>query len=216
MKNCIIVGAGEQTVSHIPQADKDFVIAVDAGMQYCRKAGAEPGLYIGDFDSLSEADRTDLAQIEKEKPGKVIRLKPEKDDTDMLAACKYAVTAGFTEISIYGATGGRLDHTIANIQCLLYLKRQGVQGMLVDRDEKILVLENETLTLPAEENRTVSIFSMGEAAGKVTLEGLKYPLKEYCMTNDFPIGTSNEMLGKEAKITVEGGALVVLIHNRER
>lgn len=218
-KRCMIVCAGEQTVKEPADSSGAFVISVDGGMDYCRNLGLDPDIYIGDFDSLDGKSEQRILEIEKESPEKVIRLKPEKDDTDTMAACRYAVKNGFTEIVLYGGTGGRLDHSIANIQCLLYLKRQGVEGILADRDMRILVLKNETKILPADGKRTVSVFALGDRAENVTIDGLKYPVKNYCMTNDFPVGISNETIGKEASVTVENGALVIIIqknNNQEK
>lgn len=210
-RRCIVIGAGELTVSHIPYKTEDFVIAVDAGFQICRQMGITPDICIGDFDSLPADLSDDIKRMAEMQPESVITLTPEKDDTDMLAALKVAAAQGFTEISIYAAAGGRLDHTLANLQCLLYLKRQGINGVIVHEDSRILVLENETLVLPPKMKGTVSIFAMGDHAAGVTLEGLKYPLKEYTITNDFPIGVSNEFRGEEAKITVREGVLAVMI-----
>ena len=57
---------------------------------------------------------------------RVRRLPVEKDDTDTLAAVKLGLERGCTDFWIYGGTGGkRLDHTLANLQTLLYLRRRG-------------------------------------------------------------------------------------------
>ncbi len=211
MRQCIVMGAGILSRSRIPIQKEDYVIAVDGGMEHCRRLGVEPDLYIGDFDSLSVALQAELKQIEVREPKRVIRLQPEKDDTDMLAACKAALERGFTDFVIYAATGGRLDHTLANIQCLLYLKRHGADGTIVDAENRITVIENETVILPSGITGMVSLFAMGDTAKGVTLEGLKYPLQEYTVTNDFPIGISNEFTGEEVNITVRDGALAVII-----
>ena len=55
------------------------------------------------------------------------RLPVEKDDTDTLAAIRAGLEQGCGLFSIYGGTGGkRLDHTLANLQSLLFLRRRGV------------------------------------------------------------------------------------------
>lgn len=211
MEHCIVVGAGCLDMPHIPVQAGDYVIAVDGGMQHCRRLGLHVDKYIGDFDSLPEQFLNELNRIEAEEPERVVRLIPEKDDTDMLAALKAALKIGFSRFTIYGATGGRLDHTIANIQSLLYLKRHGAWGTMVDAENHITVIENETLRFPPRAGGTISLFALGNRAAGVTLEGLKYPLKDAVLTNDFPIGISNEFLGQEAAVTVQNGALAVLI-----
>ena len=59
---------------------------------------------VGDFDSVSEEERLQLKHELNIKP-----VKAEKDDTDLALGVEEAVNRGFTEIHIYGATGGRLD-----------------------------------------------------------------------------------------------------------
>ena len=51
---------------------------------------------------------------------------------------------------------------------------------------------------------------MGERAQGVTLKGLKYELTDALITNSFPVGVSNEFIGKEAEITVRDGTLLIL------
>ena len=124
-RKCIVIGAGDLTVGEIPGWEEAFCIAVDGGLGYCGVLGIEPDLILGDFDSVSEGEARAVVQLEQEIPHRVIRLPVEKDDTDMLAALKEGLGRGYRDFRIYGGTGGRLDHTLANIQCLLYLKKQG-------------------------------------------------------------------------------------------
>ena len=149
--------------------------------------------------------------LERDVPEKVIRLKPEKDDTDMLYALKHALELGYREFRLYGATGGRFDHTLANIQCLLYLKNHDAVGYLMDGNGMILVLQNEEVRFRENLEGTLSLFSLGKRAEGVTIRGMKYELENYLMTNDFPIGISNEFVGKEALVSVKNGELACLI-----
>ena len=124
---CIVIGAGDLTVGSINVGEDDLVIAVDGGLNYCSVLEVEPDLILGDFDSVGEEQREALLELQKQIPDRVIALKPEKDDTDMLAALKLGLEFGYTSFQIYAATGGRLEHTIANIQCLRYLKNSQKQ-----------------------------------------------------------------------------------------
>ena len=103
---CIIVSGG--VFSPAPeQQPGDFVIACDRGYAYCERLGLTPDLFIGDFDSYSGAVAPGVA---------VERLIPEKDDTDTGHAITYALAHGFRTLVLTCALGGRLDHTLANLQ----------------------------------------------------------------------------------------------------
>ena len=208
---CIIIGAGDLTIGEIPVKEEDFVIAVDGGLGYCGILNVEPDIIIGDFDSVSDGEREAIATLEQEIPERIIRLKPEKDDTDMLAALKFALEKGYTEFRIYAGTGGRFDHTLANIQCLLYLKNHGATGYLVDGTGMILVLQNEAVHFNKNLEGYLSLFALGKEAKGVTIQGMKYTLDNYTMKNDFPIGISNEFIGEESVISVEDGELVCML-----
>ena len=119
--------------------EEDYVIAVDGGLSYCGILNVEPDLIIGDFDSMSEQEKLAVEQLQQTVPEKICRLPECKDDTDMLAAIKRGLELGYTDFRIYAATGGRFDHTLANIQCLLYLKNHGAVGYLVDGTGMVLV-----------------------------------------------------------------------------
>ena len=172
---CILIGAGDLTVGEIQKKEGDYVIALDGGLGYCDFLQLEPDLIIGDFDSVTDGERQALEAIEKMAPERVIRLKPEKDDTDMLYALKHALKLGYREFRLYAATGGRLDHTLANVQCLLYLKNHDASGYLMDGNGMILVIKDEKISFRENMEGYVSLFCMGERAEGVTIKGLKYP-----------------------------------------
>ncbi|MDE5891519.1 MAG: thiamine diphosphokinase [Acetatifactor sp.] len=190
----------------------DLLIAVDGGMEYCERLGLKPDLMLGDFDSVKEGQLARIAGWEKENPERVIRLLPEKDDTDTLAAIRLALERGYTDFLLYGATGGRrLEHTIANIQCLLFIRHHGAKGYLMGDECICFVMENEEVCFPASTEGYLSLFSLGEKAQGVNIRGMKWELRDYDITNDFPIGISNEFTGHEAYVSVRQGQLLGIV-----
>jgi thiamine pyrophosphokinase len=197
---CHIVGAGETLRLALNKDTGDLVIAADAGYDTLIKAGVEPDIVIGDFDSL---------------PGlpahpNTIRLSREKDDTDMLAAIRLGLERSYTLFHIYGGTGGRLDHTLANIQCLAFLSQRNARGILFGTNESITAITNGSICFKAESKGYVSVFAHGNKARGVTLTGLKYPLTDATLTNTFPVGVSNEFTGRISKIEVREGTLIIV------
>lgn len=202
---CYIVGAGEIENPgwfrrQVRPKEKDFLIAADGGFAVLDRCGIRVDLLVGDLDSLG---------MVPEIPN-MIRMPEEKDDTDLFYAVKKGLEKGYHTFEIYGATGGREGHTMANYQTLVYLAHRGACGVLRSMRVQVTAIDNDTLRLPAYQSGFVSIFCMGEKAEGVTLRGLKYPLSEAVLTNDKPIGVSNEFIGERAEITVARGTLLIM------
>ena len=201
MKRCFIFAAGTfYGLRECPQ-DGDFVIAADAGYRTCRQIGIVPDLLLGDFDSMDQP--ADFSNVH--------RSPVEKDDTDTMLAVKTALERGCDTIYIYGGTGGkRLNHTLANLQTLWYIRRQGARGYLYDDDFVWTVMENESVTI----ERTVewglfSAFCLGDRAEGIDEIGFQYSLKNAALTADFPLGVSNHIMEPTATVTVRSGALAI-------
>lgn len=210
---CIIIGAGDLTVGSLPyNPDTDYVIAADGGLMYCGVLELEPDLILGDFDSLDGEYAKAVEAIKAQLPEKVVTLPVEKDDTDMLAAVKHGLKRGYRSFRLYGANGGRLEHTIANIQVLKYLKEQDAVGYIMDGTGMILLAQNETILFRETMDGYVNIFSLNEKAHGVTIRGLKYELKDATLTNAMPLGISNEFMGAPSEVSVKDGTLLIIVN----
>ena len=210
---CIIIGAGDLTVGSLPyNPDTDYVIAADGGLMYCGVLELEPDLILGDFDSLDGEYTEAVESIREQLPEKVVTLPVEKDDTDMLAAVKYGLDLGYRSFRLYGANGGRLEHTIANIQVLKYLKEQDAVGYIMDGTGMILLAQNETISFRDTMDGYVNIFSLNEKAHGVTIRGLKYELNDETLTNSMPLGISNEFIGVQSEVSVKDGTLLIIVN----
>ena len=211
MNTCIVIGAGDFSPVEIKREAGGICIAVDGGYGYCKMLGIEPDFIVGDMDSLEEGVRGEIEEMRERNPEKLVLLDREKDDTDMLAALRIALKKGFRKFGIYGALGGRVEHTIANIQCLGFLKNNGAEACIIDGNTRITVIKNETIRFQKETEGYLSLFALGDQAEGVTIAGMKYLLDRVTVTNDYPIGISNEFIGEEGQITVENGMLLIII-----
>ncbi len=210
---CILIGAGDLTVGSIAyNPEEDYCIAVDGGLMYCEVLELEPDFIIGDFDSLEGEYKEAVVRICENCPEKILALPVEKDDTDMLEAVKHGLQLGYQRFWLYAANGGRLEHTIANIQLLKFLKEQGAVGYIMDGTGMILLAQNETVSFRDTMEGYVNVFSMNEKAHGVSIRGLKYELDHVTMTNAFPVGISNEFIGVQSDITVEDGTLLIIVN----
>lgn len=202
---CYIFGAGSYYGLSRRPAPGDTVIAADGGWRVCREEGIVPDLLLGDFDSLHTVP--DFAHI--------CRVPVEKDDTDMMLAIKEGLARGETEFHLYGGMGGRTDHTIANLQGLLYLAERGAQGWLYGDRERFTAIRNGEIDLPAREKGIVSVFCMGADAQGVTIEGGQYTVHDAVLTASFPLGVSNHFVGNPVRVAVTRGSLLIGLIEKE-
>ena len=205
-KKCYIIGAGDFDEKEIPAVAGDLIIAADGGWLHLDKIGIIPDLIIADFDS------SPCPQYDNNVPQpEIIIIPSEKDDSDTFVAVKEAFSRGFSEMIIYGGTGGRFDHTMANIAALHYIVGHGGRGKLIGRDQIIeCIMEESCLRFELGKTGYISVFAWGGRAEGVTLTGLKYPLDNAVLTPEFPLGLSNEFVGEEAEVRVVSGCLVVV------
>ncbi|MDR1736398.1 MAG: thiamine diphosphokinase [Oscillospiraceae bacterium] len=199
-KTCFIVGAGECFGLDFVPRPGDCVIGADGGLDYLEKSGLTADLAVGDFDSLARCP---------EHPN-TLRLDSEKDETDTFAAVREGIKLGYKNFRLYCCTGGRIEHTIANIQLLAHLSQSGLKGFLVGRDSVITAVTDGRITFGADLRGYVSVFSHSEKSTGVFLKGLKYKLEDAVITNTFPLGISNEFIGSESVISVVKGTLLIV------
>lgn len=197
---CYVVGAGDNYGLDFTPTESDYVIAADGGLHYLKQANILPNLIIGDFDSLGYCPEQQ----------NVIKLSTEKDDTDMLVAVKEGIKKGFDVFYLFCGMGGRVEHTIANIQLLAFLSQSGKQGFLFGKECVLTTITDTTLELSAENQGYISVFSYSEKSDGVCLQGLKYELDNEVITNTFPVGASNEFTGAKSFISVENGTLLIV------
>ena len=200
MAICYIFGSGEYGAQWPQWNQGDLVIAADGGYAQLEARGAVPDLLVGDFDSLGYVP---------DHPH-IVRHPVAKDDTDTALALREGWRRGFRTFHIYGGMGGRLDHTLANLQLLVGVARQGGGAILVGEQAVATALVSGELRFPAGCLGTLSVFAAGGAARGVSLTGLRYPLAGGSLTGDVPLGVSNEFLGGPATVAVEEGAVLVL------
>jgi len=204
--SCYILGAGSFYGASKTIKKEDYVIAADGGYAHCKKLNIVPDILIGDFDSLAE--KPDIENV--------IQLKPEKDDTDMMVAVKYGLEKGYKTFYIYGGTGGRFDHTLANLQTLVYISKQGATGFLMGKQNTTTAITNSEISFDKSMEGFVSVFSHNAITTGVNIVGLKYPLKNKTLTNDLPLGVSNEFSEKKSTISAQNGTLIIIYENQER
>lgn len=202
-KICYIVGAGEDFgLDFVPSAE-DLLIAADGGYRAVRAAGLQPQVVIGDFDSLGTAPADE----------EVITLPTVKDVTDTWAAIRLGMERGYRRFFLYGCTGGRFEHTLANVQTVADAAARGMECRLYSETQVITAICGGTVHFGAERSGFVSVFSHTDRCCGVTIRGMKYTLENAELTNRFPLGVSNEFIGQPSSVTV-GSGTAILVYDR--
>ena len=217
--------------------EKIRLIAADRGLDFFLEQQILPDVVIGDFDSLSEEGKEFLevpagiktnSEIpyvvmtnwkvqkqtgEEKKEVEIIRLRPEKDDSDTQSAMNYAIRTGAKEIAILGVTGKRVDHLMANFGLLVLAQKQGASVTLVDSYNYMKLVSSGTVLRKSEQfGKYVSFFQLGGDVTGLTLEGFKYPLSNYHLTvADSGLTVSNEISSEFAKIIYDKGTLLMIM-----
>lgn len=177
-----------------------LVICADSGYLSAKKAGITPDVFVGDFDSVAKNEV---------KASKIVELYPIKDMTDTQEAVDIAIKGGAKEITILGALGGRIDHTLANIHLLKYAKEKGAMAEILDNNSYITTVD-KTLEIKAKKGHCLSLIPLTDCEG-VSISGVFYPLENAEMPVGNPYGISNEFTDPVAKISVRSGDLLVMI-----
>jgi len=206
-KRCVILCAGAITPQEIAWAvitPHDYVIAADAGYLHAQNYNIRPNLIVGDFDSSDDPGMLDIP---------IQRFSSHKDDTDCLLAVRRGLEEGCTRFVILGGLGGRLDHTLANLQTLTFLADHGARGELKGDGAWITLLRQESITLPQQEGY-LSVFALGGPCSGVWEQGTEYPLEDATLTPHFPLGVSNHIVAQTATVGVKSGDLLVMLTNK--
>ena len=200
-RRCVIFAArcdGDPRSAYVPRPG-DRVLCADGGWHVAVAAGATPEAVVGDFDS-SEAP-TD-APVE--------RFPVEKDDTDTMLCVKKGLAMGLDDFLIVGGFGGRLDHTLANLQTLNYAARRGARAEMADGLSWATVIRDGALRVPRRPGK-LSVFALDTECRGVCVRGAKYEVEDAVLTSAFPLGMGNDFASEAAEVSVASGALLVMV-----
>lgn len=174
----------------------DMIICADSGYAHAKKMNIRPDVVLGDFDSYKKDDV--ICDDIKIYPAK-------KDFTDSEIAADYALKNGADEILLLAATGGRIDHTLANIYLLKTISQRGIFISIFDGASTTYYLSNE-LSLKGKKGDLLSLVPFSEASD-ITTWGLEYALSKQPLPST---GVSNVFICDEVKIKIGSGEAIVI------
>lgn len=197
---CFIFGA--LNAGYMPEKPTvgDLVIAADKGYDVAVSKGIKPDITVGDFDSRGSAPDTD----------NLITLKVRKDDTDVGHAVETGFERGCSDFVVYGAVGGLLDHTLANIVIARDIVEKGGSALFIGDEYSFTVIKNSSFRFDKRDRGRISVFSLSEVAVGVNIKGLSYEADELSLSCNSHMGVSNSFIGEEAVISVSDGILLIV------
>lgn len=182
-------------------AESSCLIVVDGAAETAIALGLKPHIVCGDFDSLPEQARKLLPAAEW------IQL-ADQDMADLEKAFILAIERGASEITVLGATGGRMDHTLVNCSLLLRYSQQlkmtieddlcRMHGILAPSEFALVTMPGDTISL--------AVF----APAMVSLTGVRWAL-QHCPLMPGSFAVSNEATDSMVQLSVEEGS-VILCH----
>ncbi len=199
-KAAVILGGVIKDKEYIKSVIPDGarIICADRGCDSAVAMGLMPDAAIGDFDSASA-----------EPPCGVIRYPSRKDYTDGELAIRYAVDNGYTDITVLAATGGRLDHEIANM-LLLRFAAPAYRAVITDEQNDIYYMNGE-ITIHKKKGHVLSIIPVGGDMEGVVTEGLEYALSGETLRFAESRGVSNIITEDKCRITAQKGESFVIL-----
>ncbi|MTI69945.1 MAG: thiamine diphosphokinase [Firmicutes bacterium] len=208
----LIIGSGSDLNSNLIKENLEGVnsiICADGGAKLLFKNEIIPNIIIGDLDSIDN----ELVDYYKYKEVSFKTFPRKKDKTDLELSIDYALSLGAKDITIIGATGSRLDHTIANVMLLYPIFKKGVAAKIVDNNNEILLV-SKSAKITKTGNNYVSLIPLFKDAEGVTLKGFEYETKKLDFKFGSTFGISNKLKEKEGIIEIKSG-ICLLIKSRD-
>ncbi|QAY66028.1 thiamine diphosphokinase [Paenibacillus protaetiae] len=209
-KRIVICSGGELGRWALPYIENcSYLIGADKGALFLAEHGFRPDIALGDFDSVTAGQ---LALI-RNSSRKVEDCDPiDKNYTDTELAFRHALSLNPGEIVLLGATGTRLDHTLANMHLLAAALQQGTPAAIIDRHNHISLTDSR-LTLSRSGYRQISLLPLTMRVTGITLTGFQYPLHNAVLNIGQSLGISNVLAEETGTIQVSEGMLLVIQSN---
>lgn len=185
----------------------DIWIGADGGALTLINNNINVDYAVGDFDSITLNEKNII-----KKQAKYFNQYPsEKDETDLEIALNKAFELNADEIYLFGVTGGRLDHTLVNIQTLFLLNQRKIKGVIIDRYNKLeLTTPGKHDVINEEKYPNISFIPLTSYVKGITLEGFYYPLTNENLVMGSTLCISNKLLSKKGTFLYEEGILLLV------
>lgn len=217
--NTVIFSGGKTDIefaeAYLRKYNFDTVVCADSGLNAAYELGMRVDYIMGDFDSVS-SDILDMymaKKMETSKNAEFVRYPAKKDATDTELVLDYVLENNPTSIVIIGATGGRIDHLLANIGILLKALKKGIETYIIDSFNKLYLIDGKTkLHRDDTWNKYISFYPYTDEVKNLRISGLKYELDGFDIKKGSSRTVSNEFANgsDEAYVSFDSGILIVI------
>jgi thiamine pyrophosphokinase len=161
-------------------ADSRF-IAADGGMRHAAALQVEPELWVGDFDSASQALLDAWPRVERQP------YPPAKNETDGEIATAEAIARGARRLILAGALGGeRSDHALQHFLHGMSIAERGLDVLLTSgREEGVPLMPDIPRVIDLPKSSLFSVIGLSDLGG-LTISNARYPLDNFSL----PFGSS--------------------------
>ncbi|WP_186577513.1 thiamine diphosphokinase [Aquibacillus kalidii] len=210
MKKVAVVAAGPE--DQIPSLDNykqeiDRWIGADRGALTIIRSGIHLDIAIGDFDSLSTAEKEEV----KNNSDLFLSFPVEKDETDLELALLQAIELFPKQLFLFGVTGGRLDHQMASVQLLYTLRKKSIKATIVDRNNSIeLFFSGEHRVEKDKKYPYISFIPFSKEVIGISLEGFYYKLSNKNIYWGSTRCISNQLNAETGTFSFKEGILLVI------
>jgi thiamine pyrophosphokinase len=175
------------------------VLCADGGANTALKFGIVPDAIIGDLDSVHAETLVRFQKVPAYEDG-------DDETTDLEKTIAWAVKAKYDYITVVGATGKRLDHSIGNIGVVAKFYPDAIVRFIDDSGELSYI--GRELSFEARKGDVISLIPLSRCEGIVT-DGLLYALNGEALELGVREGTSNVVTSSPVRITVKNGHLLL-------
>ena len=206
----IMAGGPEEMLPDLGRFEKPSLwAAADKGVSSLLKRGIEPDAAFGDFDSIEEGHRSFEAK-------ETYTYEEEKDETDLALALAWGLGQNPGSITVFGGTGGRMDHTMGVIHLLVEERflQSGIAIKVIDRQNEIEAKLPGRHTVRRDgRHKYISFLPVTPIVEGMTLEGFKYPLQGKEIRLGSTLCLSNELISDIGTYSFTSGILMVIRSN---
>ncbi|SMC47490.1 thiamine diphosphokinase [Chryseobacterium sp. YR221] len=204
MKDKVLLFINGDAPKSLPNPENYGLIAcTDGAFHYLKRMGFpldKLDFISGDFDSHSGSDE-DMYQ---EK----FILTLDQDKTDFHKALEIIIEKGFSDIDVFGGSGGEQDHFLGNLSVAYTFKDRMSLRFYDEFSEYYFIPKN--VILKGVKNKMISLYPF-PSADNITTKGLNWPLTKGNLSITTRIGTRNFAVEEEVSVEYESGDLLIFV-----